>query len=960
MEPFLLSVAKDLLHQFDNQPQGLKNLTLLLPNQRAKLFFNRYLAELVDGPVWQPCVHGITELMYDTAQLRPAPPLLLCYKLYQSYLEVMEKDAQDEPFDSFYFWGNVMLSDFNQVDKYLVDSKKLFVNIADIKDIECRFDEFTPERLQKLAEALNVDADSVVRSRYSQIWNRLADIYAHFTAALRTEGLAYEGLAYRRAAERLRDAPEALFGAGQWAMVGFNALNPCEHHLFAHLKEHNNALFYWDYDQYYTVQVQRHEAAMFIGENLKRYPNRLDSSKFNNLASTEKKVVMVDVPSNVAQAKVLPRILGELAADGQVLDSKTAVVLLDEGLLMPVLSALPSNAEAPNVTLGYPLRGTPAYALVDILFGLHQNAKESALYHRDVLSLLDHPYVRTLCPAGIQIRRDIVRHKLISVPHSTFDALPLLAQLTSTAQRSSRELCQHLSECIALIANTLSAQEPIATANDDVPAINIERELLSAVYKALNGLVDMLAMVDASLSVRTLRTLFRRAMAEERVSFVGEPLSGLQVMGLLETRNLDFDNVVLLSANDSVLPSVNMPPSFIMPLLFKAFGLPDYQHHAAMKAYYFYRLLQRAQRVYMVYDRSVEAGEESRYLKQLDIESPLRIERRSVSFSLGQPQEPQIVVPKTEAIMQRLWSLVDGTVPEGKKHHNILSATSLSRFKNCELRFYFDKIANLREPDDTDEAIDARGMGTMVHNAIEMLYNDANGPITADWLRTVRKDDARIDRALEHAFCDEYKTPPTDLIGRNKLIMERMRWMVCNVLETDLQRVPYTVEASEQQVMAPFEIAIYGAVKRIWLGGKIDRQEMLAERLRVVDFKTGKRANDKVNFSDINDLLKSKLDGVFQLMFYSEVIASSKGIPAEKIKPELWFVGSKELPDLFFGQRQAKKTIEDYASYREEFVGLLRELLQRLFDPAQPFRPTTEVDNCKNCAYKGICRKEQK
>lgn len=957
MEPFLYSVAKDLLQRFDNQTKGLKNLTLLLPTQRAVLFFNRHLMSLVNRPVWQPRVRCITDLMFDIAKVRQAPPLLLCYKLYQSYLAVMQRN---ESFDDFFFWGNVMLSDFDQIDKYLVDSDKIFSNIADHKEIERRFDEFDEEHLRRLAEALNADVDSKLRSRYSEIWSRLFDIYSHFTDVLRSEGIAYEGMVYRMAAERLSNAHEAMLGTEQWAVVGFNAVSPCEHTLFEHLKAYNSALFYWDYDQYYTKEVQRHEAATFISDNLKRYGNQLSGNLFNNLSGSSKAMIAVDVPSNVAQAKVLPRILGEIEACGQPLDTKTAVVLLDESLLMPVLSALPTTNEAPNVTLEYPMRGTPAYALVDILFGLHQNSSAVALYHRDVLNLLNHPYVRSVCPDALKIRGDILKRKLISLPHSMFEADDVLAQLTNTDKRSPRELCQHFAESISLIANKLSQCEPTATADNDVPAINFERELLSAVYKALNGMVDLLSLVDAQMSARTLRLLFRRAMADERVSFVGEPLSGLQVMGLLETRNLDFDNVVMLSANDSVLPSVNMPPSFIMPMLRSYFGMPDYRHHAAIKAYYFYRLLQRAKRVYLVYDRSGEAGEESRYLKQLDLESPINIEKRSVSFTLGQPDEPQIIVPKTETIMQKLWGMVDGSISENGNRTNMLSATSLSRFKNCELRFYFDKIAGLREPDDTDEAIDARGMGTMVHKAIELIYNEAKDQITSEWLSLVKKDNERINRAIEQAFIDEYKTPPDDLIGRNKLIMERMRWMVRNVLEIDQQRVPYAIKANEQQVKTCFEIEANGESRTIWIGGYVDRQEMAADCLRIIDFKTGKYKDEKVKFNDINDLHKDKLDGVFQLMFYSEVIARSNGIDAEKIKPELWFVGSKNLPDLFYTENKKKAPIECYSSHRDAFIGLLNDLLQRLFDSNQPFRQTTEEKHCENCAYNGICRKEVK
>ena len=965
MEPFLHSVAKDLLQRFDSQSQGLSELTLLLPSRRAALFFNRHLASLIDKPVWRPRVRSITDAMYELANMRPAQPLSLCYRLYGHYIDAMKTAGTkvDEPFDNFYFWGNVMLSDFDQIDKYLIDAQKLYSNIFDIKEIDNRFDEFTEERLAKIVEFLNMTDDGQqrdgIRSRYSKIWQCLGGIYERFTHELVEVGVGYEGLVYRQAVQHLNGANSPLLGAGQWAVVGFNAITPCERKLFEHLSAHNSALFYWDYDQYYTERIERHEAAMFMSSNLKQFPNALSRSYFDNLSQPKHSLMVLSAPSGVAQAKVLPRILGELADAGQPLGIDTAVVLLDETLLMPVLSALPGQVVNPNVSLEYPMRGTPAYSLVDTLLGMHQNASNGALYHRDALSLLNHPYVRTISPSSDELKRKIIKNKLMRIEAHQFDAFPELALLVDMSERSAVELCRHIAACIAHVADGLQQQMAASTKTAEVPMVHIEHELLSAMYKAMNRLTDLLAEMGTDgemLKVKTLRTLFRQVSMEERVSFEGEPLSGLQVMGLLETRTLDFDNVVLLSANDSTLPSTSTAPSFILPVLRHALGMPDYNHQNALSAYYFYRLLQRAQRVYMVYDGSSDAGEESRYIKQIEMESGLPMTRRAAQFSVGLMPDQSMEVHKTPEIMQVLYDgyIVGHQVDRAK----YMSATALSRYKNCGIRFYLNHIVGLREPDEMEEALDERGVGTILHSAIEKLYGPAlNTEVTDEWIKA-HATPKRQKEVVEQAFSEEYKLPMDNLIGRNKLIVERIEYMLEQMLKIDAQhRTPYTLVASEGEIRGQFEIEVDGKPMQVALGGKIDRQDRQNDRYRIVDFKTGKYEASKCAFENIDDLRKMKRDGVFQLMFYSELVARQKNIDPQKIWPQLWFVRhNNDAPTVKQGGRN-KKSDTSYGPHREAFCGLMKQLLQELFDPTVPFRSTDDPQNqCKLCAYADICR----
>ena len=952
VKPFLHLVASDLLTRFEDTLSEFSNLKLLLPNHRARLFLNQYLANLTPVPIWQPRVYTINSLMYELSGLRQAQHLQLCYLLYNYYVEVMSASHswEKESFDNFYFWANVMLNDFDQIDKYLIDGQKLYENIEDIKDIDCKFDEFTVERLAKIAEFLNMKDDgqqySGIRSKYSQIWHRLGDIYHRFGQSLVDDGRAYEGLAYRQAVQQLDASDTSLLGPEQWVVVGFNAITPCERRLFDHLQKHNKALFYWDYDQYYTETIERHEAAIFMADNLKRFPNALNRMHFDNLTKCKERIVVVDSPTGVAQAKVLPRILDEITEAGGQLDTSTAVVLLDESLLMPVLSALPSQVENPNVSLEYPLRGTPAYGLVDTLFGLRQNARNGCIYHRDALNLLNHPYVRIICPELATLQQKIINNKLISVDVSNFDGFPIVAPLVDLAERSSADLCAHIARCIGIVASNLQAQE-----SDEatlVPTVDLERELLAAIYKATNRLADLLGEMKISLEIKTLRVLFRQILLEERVSFVGEPLSGLQVMSLLETRTLDFDNVVLLSANDDKLPNASPSPSFILPLLRTWHGMPDYNHQNALSAYYFYRLLQRAKRVYMVYNNSAEASEDSRYIKQLEMESGLAIEKRTARFSVGLVDDSAIEnISKTPEIMQKLRKLY--VVGETTK---FMSATALSRFKNCGIRFYLTYIVGLEEPNEMDEVLDDRGIGSILHEVIEIMYKDAkNILITADWIEKNATNNHR-KKAIETAFLKKYDLPIDSLIGRNRLIVERIEYMLKQMVEVDMKhRTPYTLVDSEGRIEGKFEIEVKGESLQIALGGFIDRQDVRNERYRVVDFKTGKYEKNKCDFKTIDDLRKHELDGVFQLMFYSELVATKKhAIDANNIWPQLWFVRHNDAPKVAFGGVETA-----YGPHREAFRGLMRQLLEELFNPDVPFKQTNEKTQCETCAYNVIC-----
>lgn len=1026
MDPFLKAVASDLYSTLGDQ---IQQVTLVYPNRRASLFFNKYLAQILHKPLWQPQTTTVSDLMYSLAKVKPADPLLLCYMLYKQYLTTTHKN---ESFDDFYFWGNVMLADFDQVDKYLVDAKKLFANILDIKQIDRRFDDFDTEQrqvLEKFLNTLTAEGQSTIRTLYSQIWDQLGPIYQAFTQQLVAQQLAYDGLAYRLAAEVLQNAREAQFH-GVYALVGFNALNSCEKVLFNHLKTFCNARFYWDYDQYYLSDVKaRNEAAMFMVDNLQQFPNSLGSEHFNNFHN--KQINLIEAPSNVAQAKIVPHILKDFGQAPAAIGLNSAIILPDEQLLLPVLSALPKDLQQVNITMAYPIQQTAAYSLVDFLFGLRINVRIEGhkYYFKDVLNILGHPYVAQLSPNVQAFAQEITEKKLISIDPQLFTNDKFLCKIFPPSNKVP--LVQYLIDVVLLVAAALSARNSsqIADNEDDSkitpstlaanaelnPKINLfdnfdknilsgnnvdnnyltvnslsnnilgdidgqtklELEFLYAMYKALNRLNSVLPVMGDDVSkVRTVRALFRKAMHEQRVSFIGEPLSGLQVMGFLETRNLDFDNLIILSMDDATLPGPDRSPSFILPSLRMAYGLPDYRHQNAMFAYYFYRCIQRASNVNLVYAAGGEskANERSRYILQLIHESPLQINYLQWKFKIGQRPEPQLVVKKTPQVMQILQQYVAVDQHEMGK---ILAPTKLAVYKNCKIKFFFSQIAGFAAPNEVDEAVDERTTGTILHRAIELIYSKLyEQQITTEHVKKLLSDKKNIEYCVNVAFAQScgcsLEQLPDLMNGRNRLTWERVRWMLERMLHTDLKRTPYAIFSHEQKFSCIFPIEVDGNVMRIRIGGYPDRIERTGNIFRIVDFKSGRYKKENSTFEQIQDLYANpSLDGVFQLFVYSEIVSRLQLAKPEQIMQNLWFVRSDALPSVW--QKNADTTndknpnennekvheLQSYSVVQQDFNQMLNDLLCELFDPNVDFEQTTVKANCQFCDYREICGRNE-
>lgn len=885
--------------------------------------------------------------MFTYAGVKPADPLMLNYTLYKAYTQTTHSP---EPYDEFYFWGNVMLADFDQLDKYLVDPQKLFTNINDLKVIAQQFNEFDEETLAIIERFVNIfsrEGESQIQSRYSKIWANLYGIYSTFTNNLISEDIAYEGLAYRIAANNLskidNPAPEKTH-----VFIGFNALSESEKRLFSHLKNQNKAIFYWDYDNYYVNDNQvEHEAGLFMRQNLKNFPNALSNARYDFIKSknSSKKITLIASPSEITQAKIVFELLDKLGID-YTNELTTAIVLPDEKLLLPLLTALPDKYRNANITMEYPLRETSAYSFIDALLSLQKlSDKQTKFYYRDVLLILSHPYIQHVCAdEADKIRDSIINKQLLNVTPETFAGSGILEQIFKPITKGSA-LANYLATCISAIVNRITPE--IDTNND---RLKLEVEYLLTINKALNRLNSVISQIEDDYSNKTFRSYLTKALAEQRVSFIGEPLSGIQIMGFLETRNLDFKNLIILSVNDNLLPGGNFSPSFITPSLRKAYGLPDYTHQNAIYAYYFYRLIQRAENIYLIFTNKTEgmkSGELSRFVEQLRKEAELDIEELTYNFEVGTSTEKPIEVAKNEAIVNKLNKYLE-TTENGK----YLSPSALSEYKNCSLQFFFHRVMEISAPDDLVEELDAMGIGSVFHKTMEEIYKDLVGKeVTKELIQNKLSNSGLIAETVFDAFRDTSQFTGTidDLNGRNRLLLERVIWMVRNALNTDLTRTPYKLLAIEEEVETIIPIEFSGGSINIRLGGKIDRLEQRNGKFTIVDFKTGKHDAVKTKIDSIADFDgKTEKDGLFQQLIYKYIYSQKNGIDVSRIDILLWYVRCTEgIPTT---------QIPESVQFWNEFIGYLNEQIAHIVDN-KSFTQTSNTKLCESCDYKTICNR---
>ena len=956
MNTFLEHVAADLLKKYGND---MAHIAVVFPNKRAALFLNQALARLADGPVWSPAYITISDFFRQHSDLTIADPIKSICDLYKSYVEVTGNT--NETLDHFYGWGQLLLADFDDIDKNMADAEMVFSNISNLKELDDISYLSNEQKAELRRFFANFDDNPEgIRERFITLWSKLNYIYNNFNQRLRNQKLAYEGMLYRDVVEK----SQAETHYKHYVFIGFNVLQKVEQVLFRRFLKEEKASFYWDYDCYYMKPTN--EAGNYIRRWLDKFPNALpnDNDELYDNLGKEKVINAISAPTENLQARYISEWLreNERYKDGK----RTAIVLCDEHLLQTVIHCIPDDVETLNVTTGYPLQQTPIASMVTQLWALQTegySVQEQSYRLHHVNRVLRHPYGKYLTPEVAEIIERLNRDRQFYVKPkegSLFEYYPSDKQNLPT-------LVKWLSDTVRFIGmNGAADKDPLF------------EESVFRMYTLLTRLFELMTNGDLEADKIIFRRLLTQLIGSTSIPFHGEPARGVQVMGVLETRNLDFDHVLVLSCNEGNMPKGVDDASFIPHLIRKAYDLTTIDNKVSIYSYYFHSMIQRAKDVTFLYNNSTQGshtGEMSRFILQLMVEWNHPIHR----LTLQAGQEPMRceaeVVEKSDAVLKRLDEI------------SYFSPTAINTYIGCQLKYYFKYIADIKELDEIDvDDVDNRMFGNIFHKAAQLMYERLlpREVITAkniDYLLKTGKStqsltsgnaELTLDDIVDEAFATELFHQPKDsrkhpkLNGLQLINREVIIKYLHQLLRIDRRTAPLRVIGHEFSVRRSLTINVEDLEKQIETGGVIDRLDEIYldsdnARLRVVDYKTGGKVADSLScVDDMFDAknLSKKSDYTMQAMLYSLIEATNdtKNNPNHRaVSPALLFIqhaGGKDYTPVLSVN---KEEITDVTVYEEDFFRNLTEKLEEIHNPNISFAPTDNTEICKYCPYKQMC-----
>ena len=957
METFLKLVAHDLYKKTNGD---FARTAIVFPNKRAGLFFNEYLASETDRPIWSPSYISIGELFRKASVLQIGDPVKLVCELYKVFTHVT---GSKESLDDFYFWGELLISDFDDADKNMVDTEAMFRNLKDLNELSDKGYEFLEEgqkdALSQFFRNFSIDKVTELKQRFINMWDVLGDIYNEFKTRLREQGIAYEGMMYREVTESL-DIETLPYD--KYVFVGFNVLNKVEHTLFRKLDKAGKAMFYWDYDSFY-LEKRPHEAGEFIRRNLKDFPSELPVSVFNNL-NKKKDITYIESPTENGQARYLPQWIRTNLTENE---KETAVVLCNESLLQPVLHSLPENIRHINITMGFPLSQTPAYSFINSLIELHTsgyNPSNGRFLFAEVLSVLKHPYTRMLSSEAENLEKSLTHD-------NRFYPLPSelkkddITEKIFTPCTNNHDICLLVSTVLKQVAGEY--QKKAATMDSALD--QLYREALFKAYTMINRFSTLIEAGDLEVNQGTFKRLLSRIIQTASIPFHGEPAIGMQVMGVLETRNLDFRHIVMLSVNEGQLPKSGSDASFIPYNIRKAFGMTTIDHKIAVFAYYFYRLLQRAEKVTLLYNTSsdgINRGEMSRFMLQFLIEWGYGIKRERLEASQSPQGSEPIEISKTPDIMKKMQNNFDVRVnPKA-----LLSPSALNTYIDCGLKFYYKYVAGLNAPDEVSAEIDSAKFGSIFHYAAEHIYKDltAHGKvIDCNSIENLLQNDIKLQEYVDNGFKKLFFNIPQnerpEYNGLQLINSAVILRYVKQLLRNDLKYAPFTFTASEKFVDEEISINTPKGIIKSRIGGIIDRMDTKDGILRIVDYKTG---GDTQCPPDIKSLFiqdKKRSNYIFQTFMYASIVCRKlrEGGKDLKVAPSLLYIhkaaSENYSPVIQMGEAKKREDVNNFSIHENEFRKNLTITLEEIFNPETSFSQTSVEDKCQYCDYKDLCKK---
>lgn len=963
MEYFLQRIARHLYTTLGN---NLHNHCLVFPNRRAGLFLNKYLAGEINKPVWAPAVLTINDLFHSWSGLQPAGNEILLFELYKIYIRIRKSK---ESFDDFYFWGDMLLNDFDDVDKYLADASKVFRNVLDLKKIDEEFGTLTDEQVETIRRFwMNFNPAKLTKekSEFINIWSILNDLYNEFRNTLNDKKIGYEGMIFREVVENHLHEISAGLKWEKLHFIGFNALNRCEDSLMMSLKKANRACFYWDYDNSYISPGKLNSAGFFLKDNLLRFGNDMPADwsydTFLSGQQTRIKRQVISVSSDVAQVKLLPGLIEKLDGLTSVNAHQTAVILADENLLIPVLSSLPSYPEDINITMGYPLKYTREYSFVKRLLEMQRKARtegNTVLFeHEDIERIITDDLISGLLnDQDKQISQKIISGNLFRVPSDLFSGSEFLSKIFSLPG-SPAQLSDYLKDILIRIISGID-EEGERSGNDSA-LTRLRNEFIYRILLSLNRLDGVASSPEIKITVSTWTRILERLLNEQSVPFSGEPLSGIQVMGILESRALDFRNIIMLSVNEGVLPSLTSSSSFIPFSLREAFGLPSINHQESVFAYHFFRLLHRAENVTFLYNSNSEglkSGEISRFLlqmKYLDSDKPVM---QDLSFRIRKQNPVPEVVERKDEHNKRLVERFSGKV-NGRDRY--ISPSAINTWLNCRMKFYYRYVCGLEEKKKIQEEIDPATLGSILHSAIKTLYEKYRSKVlNGSEINSLLNNRNDLADLIRHTIRETTGGGNNQVfVGNEMIVRDVLMVFLSRVLLYDRDFAPLTILAFEEPFGFPVNIKTSEGNIILKAGGNIDRVDNKNGVTRIIDYKTGNVA-DSINsigqlFMDDRD---KDPDGWLQTLLYCESYLSvNQGVKAFPAIYKLRKNPGKDLSEKLLIKPDF--IVDDYNSVRDEFLEFLDITLGRIFSSEEPFVMTGKSwGKCSYCPFRGLCQR---
>lgn len=935
-DAFLNKLVQDLIGKHADR---LSDVSIVVPNRRMILFLQKYLAENSIPAENFPKLISISDFITELSGYEVAEPLSLVFNLFETYKHFQP----DETFDQFYPWGEMILSDFDLIDKNLVNARVLYTNIKNIKELEQEFAIHLTEieSFRKFWESFSDEDLSETKTKFTRYWELLGRTYENFTESLREGKVAYEGLIYRNTAENIDGISDSI--DTKIIFAGFNILSKAETLIIKTLLTKGKAEIYWDADEYY-VKNDIQEAGKFLRKNFGDLNIKQPEFMENLLLTNEKKIDIYAVPLRAGQAKALGKLLNETV---ETFDpEKTAIVLPDESLLLPLLSALPDMFKEINITMGYSLKNTSLYTLMELLKDLHTitgtSGKNTLFSYRYVKDILEHPYIKSIefestieftrkldDTKRVYFTRDVILEQM-ETPLETVDRIFKLVERT-------KDLFDYIEDIIETIEKNVRSKKGKAK--------GFEIYQIEQFKKHIKQLKELMAGFGDEIEPKTGWSILLKTLRTIKIPFTGAPLKGLQIMGVLETRGLDFDNVYMLSMNEGTYPRTDFGKTFIPIGIRKSFGLPTFEDDDSGYAYNFYRLMQRARNFTIFYNSEVDElnqGERSRYIPQIEFElcrqnKNIDLNNYIVTAKADAPKLEKITIEKNDDVMARLKDLE-------------FSASRLNTYINCRLQFYFRCIAGLKEAEDLNEIIDPRRFGNIVHNCLKRIYEKhVESEVTTDDFPSLH---AVIDKTLEEVFEIEFKGEDY-LSGKNSLSRNIIRKLLGMILDNDEQTAPFGIRTLEKEIVS--EITFPDGEKPVMLKGRLDRIDFCKSKTRIIDYKTGrvdfqlaKKEASEPLFAEM--FIDPKYSSLLQGYLYAYMYLKKN--PVEKVQIGIYPI--KKLSDGVTLLNNGKEiSLEQLKGFEEH----LEKLFAEIFDPYTPFDQTTDEEQCKYCDYKTICNR---